>query len=191
MADRRCCDRDRTYHVTGYSNYNLNLSLTPPRKRCPWGWAPGYYEATGSYQSAYRKVLRQCLRGWYPLGLFDCTGDTVPRGWWNDDPYRWRRGDRECITTTTTTARTTPPREYDEKTKKDDIESTTKKDDVEPVTKKDDVEPVTKKDHVEPVTKREDVEQVTKKDDVEPVTNKDDVEPVTKKDDVEPVTKKD
>ena len=74
------------------------MRITPPGKRCRgWSWAPGYYEATGTYQSAYRKVLRQCLRSYGTLALFDCTENTVPQGWWNRDPYenydpyRWEK----------------------------------------------------------------------------------------------------
>ena len=93
VAPKSCCDGDRTYNVTSTSDYNLSMSITPPRERCPRSWAAGYYEATGTYQTAYRNVLRLCLRGYGgSLALFDCTNGTTPEGWWNQvpkyDPYQ-------------------------------------------------------------------------------------------------------
>ena len=99
IANKHCCGRDRLYNVTDTSDYGLRMLITPPRKRCPWATGPGYFEASGTYQSAYRKVLRQCLRQWFqPVGLFDCTGDSpdVARGWWNTDRYRKYIYDQNC-----------------------------------------------------------------------------------------------
>ena len=99
IADRHCCGRDRIYNVTDTSDYGLRMLITPPRKRCRWASGPGYFEASGTYQSAYHKVLRQCLRQWFqPVGLFDCTGDStdVEQGWWNTDRFREYRYDQNC-----------------------------------------------------------------------------------------------
>ncbi|KAI0220789.1 hypothetical protein LSAT2_027739 [Lamellibrachia satsuma] len=72
VANKYCCDGDRAYNVTDMSGLqSLRDAHNATREAVSLVVGTGIcHEATGTYQSAYRKVLRQCLRSWSTLGPF-------------------------------------------------------------------------------------------------------------------------